>query len=845
MKPLCCNKFFLLFLTLVGTLYASIHDKSAILYVGEKISYPMVGIHDYIIVDPKNTNPYTHGFNIYKDKIYARILIDQQLTQEQLSSQTKKILNQGFHNFFFDFQTEQKSQELSAFFSKLKLDIIYKNSKIIVHLENRLLLKRIVPYIDTLLIYNGSKSDNELHVLNKEIIDVETDSSSSIEAIKSLGYIPYITNTAMTRYGISSKNALKREVLTLITEKKHDKSLSSAHQYGALPLEYHGYIQQLHNVEEGLPDTDHLDQYAGVVLWLSENYEESSQLLQWIKEVKNKHIPIVLAYTFGFSASNSTLNELEISAYDGNPDAIKTISIKDPMLDYEMQAPINQETLYLIPPKGSKELLTYTDNYNSKSTLAAITPWGGYAIGESFFIEFNEENIWVINPFKFFKEALRLKDIPVPDPSTENGSRLFFTHIDGDGILNGVEFNSELLAGDIIYSEILQKYPVPHSVSVIGAEIMQNGLYPQKSQRLSNIAKQMFALENVEPATHTFSHPFFWGEVTDNQLRKEYRLQPKEYQFSLEYETLGMLDYIDNNISNNTKKANMVFWSGDCNPRKNALELLAKNNILSINGGYTTINQASPWLTLVSPLGLIRDEYYQIYTGAQNENVFTNDWLGPFWGFKKVIQTFELTNSPKRLKPIDVYYHLYSGSKKASLNALRYVFDWVLEQENIMPIYTSEYIPKAMDYFSASIAQDNRDWLVSGMNSLKTLRLEKKASGADMNTSKTVIGVQHFEDHTYISLDQHKNHIFKTQNSQNENIPYLSATNGKILEYINKENNKIYKLEAHVPLELTFNLPETCVFKASPIQENVQHKDGKIHIAYNFSKKATIDVRCE
>jgi len=65
MKRLCFSNFLaLLFLLFGSTLFASLHDKSAIIYLGEKISYPMVGIHNYIIVDPDKTNVYTHGFEL-------------------------------------------------------------------------------------------------------------------------------------------------------------------------------------------------------------------------------------------------------------------------------------------------------------------------------------------------------------------------------------------------------------------------------------------------------------------------------------------------------------------------------------------------------------------------------------------------------------------------------------------------------------------------------------------------------------------------------------------------------------------------------------------------------------
>lgn len=852
MKHLCCNKIFIVCFLLITTLYGSLSDKSAIVYLGEKISYPMVGIHDYIIVDPKKTNTYTHGFDVYNKKIYAKVVINKNFDPNKLLVDLEQLSKEGFKNFFFDVEQVRVQKNLPIFLNKFRLNKNFADAKVILHLEDMTTLTQVVKYVDTLLTYNASKDPNakakikRYKNLRDDIIDVETTSSLKISQISKLGVIPYITSASMQNYGKSSKNAIKREILTLIDESTTDRMESSAHQYGAIPLEYQGYIQTIHNIHNGLPDPDEMTQYAGVVIWLTFDYTNPSELISWAKKVSKKDIPVVFAHSFGFNVTGMFLKQFGIETYDGAAETSKKIILKDPMMDYEINTPINHSAFYYQAPKGSKKLVTFEDAEGLTSTTAAITPWGGYAIGDSFMTEVNKENIWVVNPFKFFKEALRLKDLPVPDPTTENGSRLFFTHIDGDGIMNGVEFDPELVSGDIIYREILKKYKFPHSVSVIGAEIMPNGLYPEESERLLKITSEIYALENVEPATHTFTHPFYWGKIKNGDLVKEYRLQPPGYKFSLEYELSGMLNYINKNLleQNSTKKAQTVYWSGDCIPRINALEYTYKHHILNINGGDTTINNSSPWLALVAPYALQRGEYYQIYTGAQNENVFTNDWLGPFWGFKKVVQTFKLTDSPRRLKPIDVYYHLYSGSKKASLNALRYVFNWVMAQKNIMPVFTSEYIPKVMDYYTVSIAEDKATWLYAGMDNLKTLRVEHKDIGVDLQNDKTVLGVHHFEKHSYISLDQHTKHIIRVFKKQPIDDAYLISANGKIEKYVNTTHSKRYRFSGHIPLKLSLYVPKNCTLHATPKAAVNVLNDGVVELKYESSKKATLDVRC-
>lgn len=81
MKHLCCNRLFLLLLLAVSTaLQASPHDKGAIIYLGKRILYPMIGVHDYIIINPDKNNVYTHEFKVYNKKIYTQLLLTSKST---------------------------------------------------------------------------------------------------------------------------------------------------------------------------------------------------------------------------------------------------------------------------------------------------------------------------------------------------------------------------------------------------------------------------------------------------------------------------------------------------------------------------------------------------------------------------------------------------------------------------------------------------------------------------------------------------------------------------------------------------------------------------------------------
>ena len=917
MKHLCCSKYIWSLLLMGSALFGGLNDKSAIVYYGNKISYPMVGIHDYIIVQPTLTNVHTHGFDVYKDKMYAYVSIGEIdkniqeyqkvkkswiLTQNQawgsdvldltnpeyqeffFKEMIEPQMKRGFKNFFFDtldsYQLVKQSPAQKANSEEALAFIInsfhqrYPDSKLVIN-RGFEIIDKVYKSVDAVLFesyYRGlggnelayremSDSDRawldvhiqKIHSYKLDVISVEYLDPKDmhlakgiIKKIKAKGMIPYIADKDLTSYGKSSKNAVKREILTLVDESTIDRILLEAHRYGAIPLEYAGYMQKLYDVSSlPLPNMNQMSQYGGVVVWLSKNYKEQEKLIEWVIKLKNSGIKIVFVNSFGIS-NMSLLENLGIKIRDYPSSKHNTVVSKDSMIGYEIDISLSSVEYYLTIDSG-KSLVTVEDSNQHQSTLAAIMPWGGYALASAVMTTIGEDNIWVVNPFKFFIETLRLKKLVVPDTTTENGRRILFSHVDGDGIMNRAEWDMKLFSGDIILDEILKKYEIPLSISIIGSEINDNGLYPKIAPQLQDIVKKMFKVPNVEAATHTYTHPFFWGKIKNDNLDEKYRLKPKGYKFSLERELKGSLKELNEKYVSQDKKpmAKIVFWSGDCAPTEPTLDYVYKHGILNMNGGDTYISNTHPWLSYIAPLGLERGEYYQIYTGQQNENIYTHEWLGPFWGFKRVVQTFKLTNSPRRFKPIDIYYHLYSGSKRASLNALQYIYDWAIKQD-VFPMYTSAYIPKVMDFYTVSMAGAKGDFLIEGMYDLKTIRVEEKDIGLDFGASQNVFGFNHFETHSYFHVGSKTKLRLKTSSlRESKERPYLVSSNAIAkVEGFSKKKIRL-GFEGYIPLSIKLHVPDGCVVKTEPRAKLKHLQNSVVQIKYKKAKEAKIDVSCK
>lgn len=135
-------------------------------------------------------------------------------------------------------------------------------------------------------------------------------------------------------------------------------------------------------------------------------------------------------------------------------------------------------------------------------------------------------------------------------------------------------------------------------------------------------------------------------------------------------EIFGSRDYINQNLTTPQKPVKMVFWPGDALPSSDTIKLAYDAGLKNVNGAETIMTKANPSLTGLNPLLRPTPGGLQYYAPIINENLYTNLWKGPYYGFRELIETFELTDSPRRLRGLHLYYHFYSSTKQASIKAM-------------------------------------------------------------------------------------------------------------------------------------------------------------------------------
>lgn len=594
------------------------------------------------------------------------------------------------------------------------------------------------------------------------------------------------------------------------------------HRFAEMPINHLGYFLEFHDINKPLPPRETLGEYRAILTWLVEPVAKPDALAQWIEAALET--PGLRYVVLGdvLPSDNEDFGQIVARlyrklglVYDGehfeNGFAALPVTVNSDVIGFER--PLDK-TLPDFPvlrtlPEAAGQLnvhlgLALRDEQAKTPMVAVVTsPAGGYA-AEAFTIFYEptvDRQTWVLNPFTFFAGALGQDRFPIPDVTTAAGRRIYFSHIDGDGWNNVSEIEAAShketgdLSSEVIWREAIAAYPdLPVSVGLISCDID-----PQMGGNASaaGVARGLFALPQVEVASHTHTHPFKWGYFAKYDREAEMKLieksrrpdqtwreqfseamlvaagkpvpvtrsskyvagsddMPRTYlknPFDLGSEVAGSLS-IAQSLAPTGKKAKLLQWSGDTSPFEAAIRATRSAGARNINGGDSRFDREFPSVSYVPPIARTVGRERQIYAANSNENTYTNDWTGPFYGFLMLEETLKNTEHPRRLKPFNLYYHMYSGEKPAALASVKHFLE-MARNSPVVPIAASDYAAIADDFFGVTIEHiDAMAWRVANRGALQTVRFDDAgALGVDMKASSGVLGASRANGSLYVALD--------------------------------------------------------------------------------------------
>lgn len=646
-------------------------------------------------------------------------------------------------------------------------------------------------------------SGREVYVLDYVAEDDSIVARETLEKIAKTGASAYLATPDLNGESAGPVVEESRRILVLfghVEEESEGGQLWAADTMTAerlqMPLEWLGYELEYVNIGKVSPPETLGQKYAGAIFdaELQLPYAGEAWYVDWVLKQTTRGKKVLFAGEYPFQREVERARLFQGLGIWGSfnqvkrPRNVKINRIDESIMNFE--APVTPHPVEITDiraPEGSNVYLSVScfDERANAVTFDGVysAPWGGALLEPYFtFQASSDDTLSLVDPFGYLESLWPEGRFPAPDTSTRAGRRIFYSHIDGDGFAGYSYFNGDMICAEIVRDEILKKYPFPITVSVVEANVraMEKDQDPAQRERYESVARTIFEMPQIEAASHAFSHPYVWIADDDGYIplyaRRNLELQKSiEYpDISLEREITGSISYIEEQLLPEDKKVEVMLWSGNCRPGAEALKITQRLGIENMNGGNTVVSRKHSWIANVAPRVMLWEGELQIHAANQNEFVYTNDWKGPFFGgFSQVIDTFERTEEPRRLKPANIYYHFYSASRLGALRSLQKVYNWCVDQD-LHPMTASEFAKLTRDSYQTQLfrAGESR-WVIVNKGKQTTFRLPNKNQIPDMAASKGVIGYNTNKDWIYVhTAGKRCTELVMTEQSD-EPLPHL------------------------------------------------------------------------
>lgn len=589
---------------------------------------------------------------------------------------------------------------------------------------------------------------------------------------------------------VRAETEIPRKILALYDASNvEDVTQTSIHRHAEMPLNYLGLEVVYRDVNQPLPAEFEMAGFRGIITWFTKRDEikTPSDFCGWAKDQMVAGRKLVIFERMGFyvegtrrilPACKDMLQYLGVRYMAGFTEDRFYLDVvrKDPaMTEFEHKLGVAEDLKYVhLKPTDPKAriylVMRRTDVPDSDSSLIFTTSHGGLVYAS--YVQADESDAinrihWRINPFRFFEEAYTVKGLPRPDVTTLNGTRIFYSHIDGDGIFNVSHIDNKTYSGEIIYNEILKPYAdIPISTSIITGYLDM----PQYTgAREMALYRDIFSLPNIEATAHGYAHPQKW-------LKRKVELNIPGYTFNIQKEVQGAVE-LERGLLKKLgidKPVPMFQWTGDCMVPPEAIESSIAAGVVNMNGGDSRFDDYYDSHSFVAPLGILKEGFRQIYASNSNEYTYTDVWEGRYYGYGEVLATFENTGAPRRLSPVNIYYHFYSGERVAALQALKSAYDYT-RNHRVFPIVASRFPRIVGDFFATQIFPVAGGYRIKNQGELRTIRFDEEKRNVDLGRSMGILGFTHDNASLYVTLDDKTDHmIFLTAATPAQ--PYIVDT---------------------------------------------------------------------
>jgi hypothetical protein len=472
--------------------------------------------------------------------------------------------------------------------------------------------------------------------------------------------------------------------------------------------------------------------------------EVQRALVEWLMVAVENEIPLLLTgQPFTDEASWQALAErLGLQGSGKEQPSVERARLAryaaDVMLAGQLPEQQAVRSLDLRAPAGTQTLLSFRPVKEGGEGFDAcfIAPWGGVWLARTMQAP--------LDAYRFLEVALqRQQSAPVVDTSTLAGQQIYVSTVQGRGFVESSWLPGGPLCGQVLVDELAQFPSLPVTVAVAEADLRgwSTAAQPSEAMRYEAIARALFALPQVEPATNSYSRPMDWNP----ERFQVGALRPvvPDSRAGLEREIAGPMAYLHRRLIPPGKNPLFMLWPEGPAPSQAAIDQL-----LAVGGKYLAGSWESGWN--LSPPEQARGRGNAAVGASSAELTPPNQPAA-------IAQAWFDQHRPdpqaRRMGPIHLAYAFEDLKQPATVEALRQIWAWCAEQP-LHPLTASSYaeLMAAAEAVTIYPVKAQHWRVISGGGSI-TLRLPAQRGLPDMARSTGVIGYSQQGDQLYLQLN--------------------------------------------------------------------------------------------
>lgn len=433
--------------------------------------------------------------------------------------------------------------------------------------------------------------------------DDRTASREAAKRLTSKGALPFITTPDLSGVNLGPLEEVSRRILVLhgwdelhVGEPAAAAETTLTSRHLRQPLEWLGGELDFH-VASGsnfLPK-DH--DFAAVILdpGLVLSAEQQRTLAAWLPSLRARNIPLLLT-SMPFTDSTARQQAMTHLGLGGSAQiASGLVKTNVASLDSTLLRPNAKITARSF---GFLDLTAPADARIALALRGQDALGSEHRFDQAFFASWGAA--WIEPAMAAAEPQIHLpaflaqwlgtdRSAPVPDTTTREGRRVFYSHIDSTGFAEPSTLPGFPLCAEIMRDRILDRYLLPVTVSVCEAELRSwlPGQQATDGPRLEHIARSIFEMPQVQAASNSFSRPSQWTAGIDISAKLNDRANATRHD--MEREIAGSMSYIHRRLLPLGKNVDLMLWPENVAPTAAALRFCRSMSIETLAPAASTV----------------------------------------------------------------------------------------------------------------------------------------------------------------------------------------------------------------------------------------------------------------